>query len=366
MAKSKQQQTLTGVQWNLSSVWNETLDTPDNRPLVPRDYIYASELGYSFVDRYLKMYGVKFTNPPNTRSRRKFQAGNIWEWVLGMVLVSSGMLKRKQLRVESKLPRLLKVSGRLDYVVGAPDNWADAKAQVEKIISGLQLMELDVPPFFFTAINKFIDKYNKQPIRDVVLEAKSLSSFMMEKVQKTGIPLYHHTMQIFHYVNGNSEGIKEGKLFYMCKDDCITEEFVVNDDDRLFDIYHNDIKMMTKFYNAGFNKNNPMELMPSKEPLVLFEEGIWKFSKNTLGVEYSPYLSMVYGYETPEAYRMAWQYKTSSWNRVFKRCVKGDKMTDKNYEVIADAKKLFPSWDKYVAKAKADGAFLKADENEED
>lgn len=365
MAKKKAATKLIGVPWSLSQIWNETLDTPDNRILAPRDYIYASELGYSFADRYLKMYGVKFTNPPNTRSRRKFQAGNIWEWVLGIVLISSGMLKKKQLRVEAKLPRLLRVSGRLDYVVGSPENWNNAKEQVKKIQDALELLKLDVPPFFFKAIDKFIEKYSGQNIRDVIFEAKSLSHWMMNKVLKTGIPLYHHAMQIFHYVYGNDEGIQEGKLFYLSKDDCLTEEFVVNNDERLFDIYHQDIKMMTKYYNAGFDKKNPMALMPPKEPLILFEEGVYTFSKNTLGVEYSPYLTMLYGYETPEAYRMSWQYKINSWNRVFKRCVRGDKMTDKNVDVIKDAKALFPNWDKLVAKAKAAGAFIKEEEDEE-
>ena len=122
---------------------------------------------------------------------------------------------------------------------------------------------------------------------------------------------------------------------------------------------------MTKFYNAGFNPKNPQELMPPKEDLVLFEEGVWRFAKNW-NVEYSDYLTFLYGYDTPEAYRMAWQYKLSSWNRVFKRCVKGDRMTDKNKEAIADALKHFPNWDKLVAKAKAAGAFQKPDENEDD
>ncbi len=361
MAKAK----IIGVPWKFSEIWNQTLDEEQDRPLIARDYIYASELGNPFCDRYLKMYAVKPTNPPNIRSKRKFQAGNIWEWIIGIILISAGMLKKKQLRVESKLPRLLKVSGRLDYIVGNPLNWDKAKEAVEKIQTDLQLLELDIPPFFFKAINKFIDNYKGVMLREVVLETKAISSFAMEKVQKTGIPLYQHALQIFHYVQGNDQDINEGKLFYVCKDDCILEEFVINNDDRLFEIYKNDIKLMTKYYNAGFDKRDPTKLMPPREQMVLFEEGIWKFQKN-LGVEYSPYLKLLYGYETPEAYRMGWQYKVSAWNRVFKRCVCGDKMTDKNREVIADAIKHFPAWDKLVAKAKAAGAFQKPEEEGED
>ncbi len=324
------------------------------------------------------MNGVKMTNPPNVRSRRKFQAGNVWEWVMGMVLISAGMLKKQQIRVETKLPRMLRVSGRLDFIVGSPENWKDAKENVGKIIAGLELLGLDVPPFFFKAIDKLVEKYNGKLLADVVLETKSLSSFMMEKVQKTRTPLYHHALQIFHYVYGNEEGINSGKLFYVGKDDCLMEEFDIENDNKLFEQYKADIKLMTKYYNAGFDPKDPKKFMPPVEPLVLFEEGVWKFTKNW-NVEYSNFLTYLYGFETPEAYRKEWQGRVNSWNRVIKRAVlegeyikrpgKEDllmKLTDKNKEAIADARKCFPLLDKYIAKAKAAGAFKTGDENDED
>lgn len=365
MSKKTAPVQLIGSAWNFSSVWNTTLDIPEERPFIPRDYCYASEIGSSFVDRYLKMYAVPMSNAPNTRSRRKFQAGNVWEWVLGMVLISAGMLKKKQLRVEVKLPRLLRVSGRLDFVVGSPDDWKGAKENIQRVKDGLELLGLDVPPFFYRAIDKFVELHEGKKLMDVIMETKALSSFMMEKVEKTGFPLYHHVMQIFHYVYGNEDGIQRGKLFYVGKDDCLMHEFDVKGDDRLLEMYKADLKQMTKYYNAGFDKKNPKKLMPPLEPLVLFEDGVWKFSKNW-NVEYSNYLTYLYGYDSPEAYRMAWQYKISSWNRVFKRCCQGANMTPKNKEAIADALKYFPTWDKYVAKAKAAGAFQKPEENEEE
>jgi len=364
MAKKVHPAKVSGIQWKFSDVWNQTLDIPEERPFVPRDYIYASELGGAFCDRYLKMYGVKMTNPPNQRSRRKFQAGNMWEWVVGMVFISAGLMKKKQIRVETKLPRLLRVSGRLDFIVGGDIDWPVAKENVKRICDSLQLMDLDLPPFFFKAIDKFIDKYYGKTLEEVVFEAKSCSSFIMEKIQKTGLPQGHHVLQIFHYIIGNELGINTGKLMYVCKDDCITEEFDVVNDDRFMEAYKTDIKMMTKLYNAGFDKKDPTKLMPAKEPLVIFEEGVWKFSKN-FKVEYSSYLQYLYGYETPEKYRMAWQYKISSWNRVFKRCVKGDRITDKNEDVIKEASKIFP-WDKYVKMAINAGAFKSTEEEGED
>lgn len=356
---------IIGVPWKLSDVWNQTLDIPVDRPFIKRDYCYASEMGTAFCDRYLKMNAVAMSNPPNTRSLRKFQSGHTWEFIMGIVLISAGMLKKKQIRVETNLPRLLRVSGRLDFIVGPPDDWKAAKESIEKLKDSLELLGLDVPPFFFTAIDKFVEKYSGKKLVDVILETKALSSFMMEKVEKTGHPLYHHALQAFHYVYGNDEGINLGKIFYVGKDDCLMQEFDVHNDERLLEIYKNDLRLMTKYYNAGFNPKKPQELMPEKEPLVLFEEGVWKFSKNW-NVEYSNYLTFLYGYATPEAYRMGWQYKVSSWNRVFKRCVQGANMTPKNKEAIADALKFFPKWDKLVAKAKAAGAFEKNDDDSDE
>jgi hypothetical protein len=145
------------------------------------------------------------------------------------------------------------------------------------------------------------------------------------------------------------------------------EEFDITEEKSVFDVYKEDVRLMTKYYNAGFNRQVPLELMPGKEPEVFFEEGTWRFVKNWK-VEYSNYLTLLYGYETPEQYgKFKWQRTLASWNRVFKRCVRGDNITPKNKEVIAQASRLFPQWDKYVGKAKKDGAFRKPEElGEED
>lgn len=369
---------LVGIPWKFSDIWNATLDEKPERPLVKRDYIYASELGAPFCDRYLKMYAVPPTNPPNTRSKRKFQAGDIWEWIMGIILVSSGMLKSRQVPVKSKLPRMLPVSGRLDFTVGSPADWSVAKDSVHKIKAMLETMNLETPPFFFTAIDRLIDKYKNSFLMDVVLETKAVSTFTMEKVQKTGKPIRQHGLQEFHYVYNNDIGIENGKAFYVCKDDCILAEFDISrHDEEMFKEYKDDIKQMTKYYSAGFNQKDPTKFMPPREPLILFDDVLFKFQKN-LGVEYSPYLTMLYGYETPEKYRNAWSYKATAWSNVFKRAVlegtyikregKPDllmKLTPKNQEHIEEASKIFP-WKKMVAKARNAGAFQNISEDEEE
>lgn len=375
---SKKTQPSIGLPWTLHTVWNKTLDNRPSRPLEKRNYIYASELGKSYIDRYLKMWAIKPTNPPNERSLRKFQAGEIWEWVVGMILISAGMLKKKQIRVEHKYGKYARVSGRLDYVVGPPDDWAQAKASIIKMKEMLDLINLDVPPFFFTAIDNFIDEYRSKQLITYIHEIKTVSSFMMDKLKATGKPMSHHLLQDFHYVYGNEDGIGNGKLTYICKDDCIMEEFDVFNDSENLKLYRDDIKKMSAYYAEGVGAKDIISKAPPKEPLVLFEDSIWKFNKNW-NVEYSDYLMLLYGYETPEKYRNAWMFKVNSWNRVFKRAVlEGQsierpgkdplimKLTPQNLKVIEEMRTQFPKIDKMISKAKAAGAFRQEEEDEDD
>jgi hypothetical protein len=78
--------------WSFFNLWNKALETRADRPLVKREKMWASELGGAYVDRYLKMKAVPPSNPPNPRSLRKFEAGNIWEYIAEYVLKRSGIL----------------------------------------------------------------------------------------------------------------------------------------------------------------------------------------------------------------------------------------------------------------------------------
>lgn len=114
--------------------------------------------------------------------------------------------------------------------------------------------------------------------------------------------------------------------------------------------------------------------MPPKEDEVQFEHGIWRFYPNWK-IQYSPYLKMIYGYDSPDHFgKQKWQPKCIAWNNAFKRYVlegqsvsyktKGEikqriiSITDNNKEKRADAVANGFAWDKLVAKAKAAGAFM--------
>ncbi len=322
-------------QWTFIDVWNASLIIPDTKH-EPRDRIYASELGGSMIDRYLKMTGVQQTNPPNERSLRKFQAGNLWEWVIGFILKRAGILQQRQSRITHQYDNMLEVSGKLDFIAGGKPDWDIAKNEVEV---------LDLPERLFDMCVSIITQLQNtwsEALPEIILELKSQGSFVYEKTEKTGKANPNHELQIFHYLKALK--MPEGHIVYVCREDCrMTETFVYNPSEIEL-LYKQDIETITGYYNA--------KQMPPKEKHILFDERVGTFSKNWK-VEYSPYLTKIYGFENAFSFFNTYAGKVSQWNRVLKRCVEGAKMTAANLEIIADAKLIYPKWDEAVDIAKA-------------
>jgi hypothetical protein len=338
---------MTNALWTLDDAWNKVVSDRQERELKPRDYIYASELGGALVDVWLKMKGVGPSNKPNQRSLRKFFAGNIWEDVTKLVLASAGILIKTQEHLTFQYPTLLEVRGRLDhYAGGIPD-----PEKVKHYFTGLKTLENDIfedngQPSNLEHISLRVAEMLKakfpEGLQKQILEIKSSSSFMFESRVKKNAPDIHHAIQLFHYLK--SKGEEWGQISYICKDDSLMKTFFVNGkDSKLEAEYKKRIEEITKCI-----KSNEQ---PPKEKEVDFDEVQFKFTKNW-EVEYSNYLTMLYGYREPEDYRERWDNKISNFNRVFKRVITGQKMTPLNLEVIAECKAYFPKYDEYVDKAK--------------
>ena len=349
---------LIGTSWRLDVLWNEAIRTLPERPLEKRDYMYASELGRSFASRYLQMHAVKYTNPPNERARRKFLGGNIWELVVEMVLICTGILKERQLKGKFQLPGMLPVSGKLDFIAGGEIDWEKAEVEAKQLLKVISMSTGGAFPFIEHAVNYIMAHFKKEfrnnPLKLMILENKAVSGFVFEKVQKVNA-LVHNALQLGHYVLSNPE-IDEGKLIYISKDDSLMHEAQIVNSKALLKAYKDDVSQMTAYYNNS-NHKNPMKTLPPKDPEIFFTEDLWRFEKNTLNVEYSNYLTLLYGYKDPEEFYNKWSSKLTSWNRVFKRIVRGDTLTKSNNEYIAEMKKAFPEMDKYVLKARKAGAF---------
>lgn len=323
--------------WQFAHIWNQSLEIGrPERVLVPRTKIWASELGGSYIDRYLKMKAVPPTNPPNPRSMRKFEAGNMLEWLVGLVLSRAGILVGNQQWLQFEYPFLCPVSGKYDYEAGGKPDFSKALNEVKM---------LGLPEFFGRAteniIKHFIEKY-PNGLERIILEIKSCSNFMMERYERTGKPDIKHSLQSFHYLK--AKNMPEAHVVYICKDDLRMAEFeIVHPNPVLEKLYRDDVEKITKYLKEGIE--------PPKEKEIYFDYDVLKFSDNWK-VAYSNYLTMLYGYQNQKEYDDKYKPIASRFNRVLKRVVAGAKITKKNEDIIAEIKTFFPEYEDIVEKAR--------------
>lgn len=325
------------VNFSFAQVWNDSLDQFEPWEAKPRNYMWASELGGAYIDRFLKMSGEEITNPPDARARRKMESGNFWENIIGTVLMRAGIMKGSQDRVKFALnDDVLPVSGKLDFLVGGQ---VDQK-QAAKYMNFLQEVEL-FPDKYMSAmdsvISYFLQKY-PQGIPDIVLEIKSTSDYLFEIRYNSGIADKSHILQCYHYMK--ALGVSEGKIVYICREDARLFEYpIFLNDPEIEAMYVEDITTMSNYYN-----NNEK---PPREDQVIFDAERNRFTTNWR-VPYSSYLTKIYGYKHQSEFDDKWRSKVASWNRVWTRIMKGEKMTPSNLSYIEEMKAKFPNFDNLV------------------
>lgn len=312
---------LFGETWKFAHLWNESLLDREEREVKPRDYLWASELGKSYIDIYLKMKGEVMTNPPNPRSLRKFEAGNIWEWLVGLILKRAGLFVGEQEYLRFAIePGLLEVSGKADFIAGGV---ADFKAHKES------LKDLDLPEVFLRATKNIIESLEKESngeLEKKILEIKSVSSFMFDSIENSNKSSKIHRLQLYHYLA--SSGIERGNVVYICKDDCRMIEIPVNLNDKAVkEEYTSFIKGMTYYI-----KN---DIQPPLEDLIVWDKDFGKFSTN-FNVSYSGYLTKLYGFSDQMEYEDQFRPITESWNRVIGRIKSNKPMTKNNEEKLKE------------------------------
>lgn len=292
--------------WKFATIWNQSLDMDRQRPYEKRDYIYASELGRGYYDRYQKMQGREPTTPPNARARRKFEAGNLTEWVVMQVLIRAGVLNDFQETFEDNTG-LLRVRGRCDYIAGG---------EIKKIKTD----DMGLPESFAVLAEAAIDKLREaypEGLTKQGLELKSCSAMMFERYEIA--PSRHHALQAFFYAKSTNLPFR---LIYLSRDDLRMCEWVIEPQSRKWQKeYNKDIEAMAQVI-GNTNKQNPIP----KEPLLTWDGE--KFGKN-FEVEYSNYLTD-YGFERPDQYSELASKAASSLNYVIKRIKEGKKLTDTN------------------------------------
>lgn len=341
------------LEWNFRGIWDAAFEKPEEEPKA-RDYVYASEIGYPFLDVYLKMKGVPYSNHPTPAARRKMEAGKLLEMVANAILARAGILRFVQEKIDYQLsPDLLSVHGKCDFITNPqldPEMGAKYAGLIESMVSFLGMPEiyLKMANNMQEQIKEILAGSPNSQLEEYVIECKSTSAFVFDMIEAQNAPTPTHKLQNFHYIKGKN--LDKGKVLYISREDVRLKEFFIHNNADTEAIYREWVEKITWYY-----KNNEE---PAPEPLITFNPETMKFYKNTVGVEWSRYLTAKYGYNTPEDFRNDIGTKVTSMNRVFARCVSAAKMTAKNMEVIEAARKYFPDWDDMVDKAKLRGIVL--------
>jgi hypothetical protein len=354
------------MSWSFFQVWNESLEQREERPIKTRNNLWASELGKSDVDLYLKMKGVKPSNPFDARSLRKFEAGNIWEWIVGLVLKRAGVLMDTQEWVSHQYPGLLEVTGKLDYLAGGSPDWEKAQFEIH---------ELGLPETLEKASERIISHFYEtypQGLKPIVLEIKSCAGTMFDRYSNSNQASANHRLQAFHYIK--AKDMPEAHIVYISKDDCRMLEIGVMNPSAVESEYKNTIGNITEYIKRGdgvdLQSASPLTIKTHLNdigmkiaPEIEFSEDFGKFSLSWQ-VKYSGYLTLLYGYENQAHFDNEWKKEVTSWNRVLGRIVRGDKMTDKNLEIISRIKSRFSDFDEVVQKVKSSGVIPEESEDE--
>lgn len=322
--------------WRIGQIWNKSLESKEERPVEPRDRIWASELGKAPIEVFLKMRGVAPSNLPNPRSKRKFEAGNLFEWFVALILKRAGILKSAQQRSVFTYPGMVQVSGKSDFIAGGVPDYEHYK-------DGLDALEL--PESFVRAqeaIMEYLRTTYPEGLGDIYFEVKSCSSFMMNAMEITMRASRNHRLQLFHYLK--SDNYPFGLILYICRDDLRIIEIPVGNPSETEDEYRRAIETISGYYQA--HKDTPIdsfllkpdtadeikwqynfagiEGLPPLEKDIVFDEDLGKFSRNW-NVEYSSYLSMLYGYADQMAFEEVVMPQVGRWNRIMARLKVGQK-----------------------------------------
>jgi hypothetical protein len=318
----------------MEPAWNQAFEDysiiNNEKAVRSGDRVWATELGKAPIDVFLRMKGTEPSNPPDARAQRKFEAGNIWEQIIGIVLKRAGVLIDSQKWVAYQYPNMMKVSGYLDYKTGGFIDWKKAKEVVE---SDEFAWLPDRTKFATKRVIENLAVEFPSGLPEMILEIKSTSGFMYDNYLNTGAS-ENHILQLYHYLK--AENLDIGNIVYVDRDSVRMIEFpVVNG--QYEDLYKERIKILTDYIAS--------DERPPLEPFVVFNENAGSFSTNWR-VVYSNYLTLLYEYEGKvfehgEEVRDFFKPKVTQWNSLLKR-IAGDKnLTAKNLEWYEDLKTMF-------------------------
>ena len=125
----------TTTDWRLVDLLSDLMGATAQTEPTPRQEIWASDLGKPYIDRWLQMKGVPYSNPPTGETLMTFFLGKQIEIGIGEMLTRCGIAFRAQERVEVIVEDCLPVAGRPDLITAVAD-WGAVGEYVKQELDG--------------------------------------------------------------------------------------------------------------------------------------------------------------------------------------------------------------------------------------
>lgn len=251
----------------------------------PRNEIWASDLGKSYIDRYMSMKGVPYSNPSDGFSMQHFFIGIGVEraFLQQVELCMMPTVESKKIRIEKD--GCLPVVGRADLLFEVP-NWDEVEQRIDDYVQKTELAS-DLQIRKKLQLREVVQHWRKKfpsGIPKSVYEIKSINSWAL-KYNKTDEALLnaypHYLMQLTAYMLGHN--LTEGGLIFIAKDAGKNYGFIreipVYLSDKLVKMFWQDVEEFSDYF-----LNNKV---PPKEPLVVNGKLNWR-------VRYSSYHDKIY------------------------------------------------------------------------
>lgn len=266
-----------GRNWNLKDLLGDLMGARAELVPAPRAEIWASDLGKPYVDRWLQMKGVPYSNPASGQDLLTFFLGKQIELGIAEMLTRCGLAFRAQEKLTVQQGDALPVVGRPDLILAVRD-WQEALGAVEGDIA-------DSPqrPAPRQALLELLGLWQTrcpEGLMPTVFEVKSLNSLAFKYHRGNGglsNAYPHHRLQLYSYLHGL--GMDEGHLLYIARDTGWIEEVVIRPNEELEAEWLRDIETISRYYRE--------DERPPLEPREIDGKANWR-------VTYSRYKDYLY------------------------------------------------------------------------
>lgn len=295
--------------FSIQELWNKSFDVKPYK-IEPRNYLRASEIGKSYLDVYLALKGVEPTNPFDERTLRKFEAGRLFEWLVGNVFRKAGLnVKTNESIAPIKLENCLPIYGHYDYLVSGCANWDESikKIEAEKFPGFIEQVCLRLIEWLRNKYPILYDENNRmiEGLPPTLYEVKSANSMLFWSKKDYLIDAYDgHKMQGITYIKGL--GMDSIRFLYISKDDLTLAEFEVTLTRELEAQWLKWVEDISHYVLNG--------IQPESEPDIVYDEEKKRWDTNWK-VERSLYLTYVTGLSVEE-WKKKWTDECSARNRV--------------------------------------------------